>query len=116
MELIRANDTGEKSMAVKRSLFVGHAANKYIVKILTPPTCLHTFGMYILCCSYKGSHEDQGGSTRPTMSYVSSYIMILIHFNYLYRDIIVYRDKLSTNYRDKKFSLSPKPTCKANIL
>ena len=35
MELIRANDTGEKSMAVKRSLFVGHAANKYIVKILT---------------------------------------------------------------------------------
>ena len=96
-------------MAVKRSLFVGHAANKYIVKILTPPTCLHTFGMYILCCSYKGSHEYQGGSTRPTMSYVSSYIMILIHFNYLYRDIIVYRDKLSTNYQDKKFSLSPKP-------
>ena len=43
------------------------------------------------------------------MCYVSSYIMILIHFNYLYRDIIVYRDKLSTNYRDKKISLSPKP-------
>ena len=45
------------------------------------------------------------------MCYVSSYIMILIHFNYLYRDIIVYRDKLSTNYRDKKISLLPKPTC-----
>ena len=28
------------------------------------------------------------------MCYVSSYIMILIHFN---RDVIVYRDKLSTN-------------------
>ena len=28
----------------------------------------------------------------------------------VYRDIIVYRDKLSINYHDMKFSLSPKPT------
>ena len=32
-----------------------------------------------------------------------------IYFNYLHRDIIVYRDKLRTNYRDNRFLLSHKP-------
>ena len=35
-------------MVMKRNLFVEHAANRYLEKMQTPPTCLLTFGVYIL--------------------------------------------------------------------
>ena len=35
-------------MVMKRNLFVEHAANRYLVKMRTPPICLLTFEVYIL--------------------------------------------------------------------